>query len=174
VLLILALLDIQLPQAEGYLPAGWQRKGLQSGVNCRKIQLAKRLALAARLPYHRRRTGGRVVDGTALEMRRACKGSVGSNPTLSAIKKGPLRALFYGGLSSVNDPPVRQFADRRFGREAKPSDPSVGEEYALTHIRAIPPCRGVRYSVLGISIAPVGINRSGGVFLLAVRNYRRR
>jgi hypothetical protein len=26
-----------------------------------------------------------VVDGTALEMRRACKGSVGSNPTLSAI-----------------------------------------------------------------------------------------
>ena len=26
-----------------------------------------------------------MVDGTALEMRRACKGSVGSNPTLSAI-----------------------------------------------------------------------------------------
>jgi hypothetical protein len=25
-----------------------------------------------------------VVDGTALEMRRTCKGSVGSNPTLSA------------------------------------------------------------------------------------------
>src|SRR5471030_1197960 len=48
----------------------------------------ERLALAADLPYHRQRTGGRVVDGTALEMRRACKGSVGSNPTLSAIKKG--------------------------------------------------------------------------------------
>src|SRR6266571_4015497 len=42
------------------------------------------LAISICLPYHRRRTGGRVVDGTALEMRRACKGSVGSNPTLSA------------------------------------------------------------------------------------------
>ena len=31
------------------------------------------------------RTGGRVVDGTALEMRRPCKRFVGSNPTLSAI-----------------------------------------------------------------------------------------
>ncbi len=38
-----------------------------------------------RLLYHRRRTGGRVVDGTALEMRRTCEGTVGSNPTLSAI-----------------------------------------------------------------------------------------
>jgi hypothetical protein len=44
----------------------------------------ERLALTARLLYHRRRTGGRVVDGTALEMRRTCKGTVGSNPTLSA------------------------------------------------------------------------------------------
>jgi hypothetical protein len=43
------------------------------------------LALQRGLLYHRRRTGGRVVDGTALEMRRTCKGSVGSNPTLSAI-----------------------------------------------------------------------------------------
>jgi hypothetical protein len=34
-----------------------------------------------------------VVDGTALEMRRACKGSVGSNPTLSAIKHRPARLL---------------------------------------------------------------------------------
>jgi hypothetical protein len=42
------------------------------------------LAFWKPLPYHRRWTGGRVVDGTALEMRRACKGSVGSNPTLSA------------------------------------------------------------------------------------------
>ena len=31
------------------------------------------------------RRGGRVVECTALEMRRACKGTVGSNPTLSAI-----------------------------------------------------------------------------------------
>ena len=44
-----------------------------------------------------------MVDGTALEMRRACKGSVGSNPTLSAIKKGPLRSLFYGELGSVDE-----------------------------------------------------------------------
>ena len=29
-------------------------------------------------------TGGRVVEGTALEMRRTCKRTVGSNPTLSA------------------------------------------------------------------------------------------
>ena len=42
------------------------------------------LAFSKLLAYHRRRTGGRVVDGTALEMRRTCKGSVGSNPTLSA------------------------------------------------------------------------------------------
>jgi hypothetical protein len=46
-----------------------------------------RLALAAPLPYHRRRTGGRVVECTALEMRRTCKGIVGSNPTLSATLK---------------------------------------------------------------------------------------
>jgi hypothetical protein len=42
------------------------------------------LALAAALPYHRKWTGGRVVECTALEMRRTCKGIVGSNPTLSA------------------------------------------------------------------------------------------
>jgi hypothetical protein len=37
-----------------------------------------------------------VVECTALEMRRTCKGIVGSNPTLSANKKGPhLRGLFY-------------------------------------------------------------------------------
>ena len=33
-----------------------------------------------------------MVEGTALEMRRTCKGTVGSNPTLSANKKGPLWA----------------------------------------------------------------------------------
>jgi hypothetical protein len=32
-----------------------------------------------------RRTGGRVVEGTALEMRRTCKGTVSSNLTPSAI-----------------------------------------------------------------------------------------
>jgi hypothetical protein len=30
--------------------------------------------------------GGRVVEGSGLENRRVCKGSVGSNPTLSAIR----------------------------------------------------------------------------------------
>ena len=44
----------------------------------------KELAKNLGLPYHRRRTGGRVVEGTALEMRRTCKRTVGSNPTLSA------------------------------------------------------------------------------------------
>lgn len=34
----------------------------------------------------RMRRGGRVVECTALEMRHTCKGIVGSNPTLSAIK----------------------------------------------------------------------------------------
>src|SRR6185437_13033607 len=53
--------------------------------------------MAAHLPYHRRRTGGRVVEGTALEMRRRCKPTVGSNPTLSANKKGALCPLFIGG-----------------------------------------------------------------------------
>jgi hypothetical protein len=35
-----------------------------------------------------RRTGGRVVEGTALEMRRTCKGTVSSNLTPSAIIYG--------------------------------------------------------------------------------------
>ncbi len=54
------------------------------------------LALGRPVPYHRRRTGGRVVDGTALEMRHTCKGIVGSNPTLSAsttLKTSSYRAL---------------------------------------------------------------------------------
>jgi hypothetical protein len=40
-----------------------------------------------RLPLGRKRMrrGGRVVDCTALEMRSTCEGTVGSNPTLSAI-----------------------------------------------------------------------------------------
>ncbi len=44
------------------------------------------LALPALLNYHRRWTGGRVVECTALEMRRTCKGTVSSNLTLSATK----------------------------------------------------------------------------------------
>ena len=35
-----------------------------------------------------------MVEGTALEMRRTCKRTVGSNPTLSANEKGPLWGLF--------------------------------------------------------------------------------
>src|ERR1700760_1227235 len=48
------------------------------------FQRLEQLAIADALHYHRRRTGGRVVEGTALEMRRRCKPTVGSNPTLSA------------------------------------------------------------------------------------------
>ena len=49
-----------------------------------KNQAAKRLAFIPGVNYHRKWTGGRVVECTALEMRRTCKGIVGSNPTLSA------------------------------------------------------------------------------------------
>ena len=55
----------------------------------RKSKVPKALALARALHYHRRRTGGRVVEGTALEMRRTCKRTVGSNPTLSASGQRP-------------------------------------------------------------------------------------
>jgi hypothetical protein len=69
------------------------------------------LALAALLPYHRKWTGGRVVECTALEMRRTCKGIVGSNPTLSANKKAPKEGGFFiGGLGAVGGPPVRRLA----------------------------------------------------------------
>ena len=51
----------------------------------------KELAKNLGLPYHRRRTGGRVVEGTALEMRRTCKRTVGSNPTLSASKTSQIK-----------------------------------------------------------------------------------
>jgi hypothetical protein len=49
-----------------------------------KSQPPKRLAFILGVNYHRKWTGGRVVECTALEMRRTCKGIVGSNPTLSA------------------------------------------------------------------------------------------
>ena len=54
-----------------------------------------RLALAALLPYHRKWTGGRVVECTALEMRRTCKGIVGSNPTLSANSQAIPRDFYF-------------------------------------------------------------------------------
>ena len=44
-----------------------------------------------KLPKKHLWRGGRVVECTALEMRRAWKGTVGSNPTLSAI---PLSLVF--------------------------------------------------------------------------------
>jgi hypothetical protein len=47
------------------------------------VRLEKPLARPSVLTAPRR--GGRVVECTALEMRRAWKGTVGSNPTLSAI-----------------------------------------------------------------------------------------
>src|SRR4051812_15606963 len=66
---------------------GFNAAPFGGSVNSRKSQVPKRLALPLRLLYSGRRTGGRVVDGTALEMRRTCKGTVGSNPTLSAITR---------------------------------------------------------------------------------------
>ena len=36
-----------------------------------------------------------MVDGTALEMRRTCKGSVGSNPTLSANTDNNINDLYH-------------------------------------------------------------------------------
>ena len=39
--------------------------------------------------------GGRAVEGTGLENQQACKRLVGSNPTPSATKEGPLRGLFF-------------------------------------------------------------------------------
>ena len=56
-----------------------------------------------------------MVDGTALEMRRACKGSVGSNPTLSAIQKGPLRPLLNGGMGAVVGFALKPAAGLRVG-----------------------------------------------------------
>jgi hypothetical protein len=51
------------------------------------VRLLRRYAarsILARPPRLTLRRGGRVVECTALEMRHACKGIVGSNPTLSA------------------------------------------------------------------------------------------
>ena len=61
------------------------------------------------------RRGGRVVECTALEMRRGCKLTVGSNPTLSATFCMP-----------SHDPAARQFG-RWFSARGLPSnDGAIG------------------------------------------------
>ena len=55
------------------------------------------------------RRGGRAVEGTGLENRRARKGLVGSNPTPSADSASPGR----GGTDDAN----RVFASRESGQE---------------------------------------------------------
>ena len=57
-----------------------------------------------------------MVEGTALEMRRRCKPTVGSNPTPSASKKGALCPLFTGGLGSVNGPALRLGEDEEHAK----------------------------------------------------------
>jgi hypothetical protein len=90
-----------------------------------------------------------VVECTALEMRRTCKGIVGSNPTLSANKKGPyLRGLFYwrmgrGGRPAGSTPTPTGVGGRLAGI-VMPAERSEAiaedEEHALSMFRAIPSC----------------------------------
>ena len=68
-----------------------------------------------------------MVDGTALEMRRTCEGTVGSNPTLSANKKAPkFGGLFIGGSGLVNelmfDKPATAGLGRRGTRRSERSE----------------------------------------------------
>ncbi len=59
------------------------KKGYEPACGDAPAPLGRPLARPSVLTAPRR--GGRVVECTALEMRRAWKGTVGSNPTLSAI-----------------------------------------------------------------------------------------
>src|SRR6185312_10605720 len=79
------------PLPLGFGPVRGRGRGLK---RCGKSQPERELAIPVPLAYHGRRTGGRVVEGTALEMRRTREGTVGSNPTLSAIKRGPCVPFF--------------------------------------------------------------------------------
>ena len=73
-----------------------------------------------------------MVECTALEMRRTCKGTVGSNPTLSANKKSPnVGGFFIGGTAEDRTHPSlsawkQSFAGRRrrAGRYADTELPS--------------------------------------------------
>jgi hypothetical protein len=79
-----------------------------------------------------------VVDGTALEMRHTCKGIVGSNPTLSAIKKAPRWGLFYGGSGSVNEPMFDKSAAADLGRRAAPIRALARTKTCYEHVFANP------------------------------------
>jgi len=69
----------------------------------------------------------------------------GHGDTPSAIKKDPLRVLFYGGLGSVNESMLTKSATADFGREASAyrrraiSSVARDEKHALSVFFAIPP-----------------------------------
>ena len=56
-----------------------------------------------------------MVESTALEMRRTRKGTVGSNPTLSAIKKAPFRGPFLMAEERMRGEPMFDKTRQRFG-----------------------------------------------------------
>ena len=60
-----------------------------------------------------------MVESTALEMRRTRKGTVGSNPTLSAIKNGPLPGAFFNGGRADGKNPCSTKRQGRFGASGK-------------------------------------------------------
>gem|GEM_PF-5354852 len=64
-----------------------------------------------------------MVESTALEMRRTRKGTVGSNPTLSAIKTGPFTGPFFVEEERVERTHVRQNAVSVLGRAVSPPNP---------------------------------------------------
>ena len=92
-----------------------------------------------------------MVEGTALEMRRTCKGTVGSNPTLSANKKAPEWGLFYWRIGARwTNHWFDKIADRQFGaRGGAERSKAIAEDakHALSMFRAIPPCRRIDQAV---------------------------
>src|ERR1700761_5419552 len=93
---------------------------------CEKFCNPKDLPFGPRLRIRAQRTGGRAVEGTALEMRHTCKGIVGSNPTLSAIKKGSgWGPFFMAEMAEDHKPMFDKIANRRFWACGQsPHDPS--------------------------------------------------
>ena len=68
-----------------------------------------------------------MVDGTALEMRRTCKGSVGSNPTLSAIKYEKNNIISYLETIRISTPkttPKAQIAATKLAAISLSRDPA--------------------------------------------------
>src|ERR1700678_1858158 len=64
------------------------------------------------------RTGGRAVEGTALEMRSTFTGIVGSNPTLSAI-------VFFRNIKYLNMKSRRRSSEMPGGPASRDSNPQA-------------------------------------------------